>query len=170
MKKLFLTCTAALALGLTSGHAALYTLSGTMDPQQAGTNGGFGGGTGLGTGTINGSYDDVTNLLDYTITYTSLTAPVTIAHFHRGAPGVSGGVDLGIPGPYDAGVSSATGVPVSAAAETNLLAGNWYVNIHTSSFTSGEIRGQVIVALVPEPGTSALALAAAGLLFLRRKR
>ncbi len=154
----------------TSANADLYLLSGTMDPQQAGTNGGFGGGTGNGDGKIFGLYDDSTNLLDYTVTYNNLTSTVTNAHFHRGAPGQSGGVELGIPGPYTSGVSTATGVSLTAANETNLLAGNWYANIHTAAFPGGEIRGQVFVMSVPEPATATLGLFAMVGLVLRRRR
>ena len=51
----------------------------------------------------------------------------------------------------------------------NILAGNAYVNFHTSQFPGGEIRGQITP--VPEPRASALLLCGvAGLIaFLRRK-
>lgn len=157
---LAITMVASLCAG--SASAAVWTLSGTMDPQQAGTNGTFGTGTGSGTGTISGTYDDVTNLLDYDITWSNLTSSVTNRHFHIGAPGASGPVALGIDSS-----GSDSGVLLNATQETDLLAGNWYVNIHTSNFAGGEIRGQVNV--VPEP-QSAVLIAAGALLTLRRRR
>lgn len=150
-------------------HATTFVLSGPMDALQAGTNGGFGSfdgtvaGAGDGTGAISGSYDDATNVLDYSITWSDLTSTVIIAHFHVGAVGVSGGIDLGIPDLTSP--SEATGIVLSAAQEANLLGGSWYVNIHTTNFPGGEIRGQVNVTAVPEPtslllaGATALALA-----------
>lgn len=165
MKVLPISCLAALLIG--SAQAAVYSLSGTMDPQQAGTNGGFGGGTGSGSGTISGSYDDVTNLLSYTVTWSGLTSPETVAHFHVGAPGASGGVALGMSA---SSPSSATDVPLNATQESQLLSDLWYVNIHTQNFTGGEIRGQVITTLVPEPGSLGLGLGAGLLALLRRRR
>jgi hypothetical protein len=44
----------------------------------------------------------------------------------------------------------------------------WYVNIHSSTFGGGEIRGQI--TLVPEPGTWALAGLGLGSLLLWRRR
>ena len=49
--------------------------------------------------------------------------------------------------------------------QADLFAGLLYVNIHTESFSDGEIRGQV----VPQPGALAL-LAAASLVCARRRR
>ena len=80
-------------------------------------------------------------------------------HFHAAPAGASAGVDLGIPGPWSSPYVG-TNVAVDAAQEANLLAGDWYVNIHTSNFTGGEIRGQVLVAPIPEPTSVALAAAA----------
>lgn len=138
--------------GLSDGdEVGVYFLSGPMDALQAGTNGGFGAfdpgvpGAGDGTGRISGVYDSRSNTLDYTLTWENLTAAVTNMHFHVGAPGVSGGVDLGVPGPW-ASSQSATGVMIGDPAEANLLAGDWYLNVHTANFTGGEIRGQVLVA------------------------
>lgn len=151
-----------------SSSAAVWTLSGGLDALQAGTNGGFGtfdgviSGAGDGTGTISGSYDDVTNLLDYNITWSNLTSSVSNRHFHIGAPGVSGDVAQAIDSS-----GSATGVLLTAFQETDLLAGNWYVNVHTANFGGGEIRGQVNV--VPEPQSVAL-VGMGALLLLRRRR
>jgi len=169
MKKLALTLVGAWLSGIASSHGALYLLSGTMDPLQAGTNGGFGGGTGSGAGTIEGTFDDESNELSYTISWANLTSLVTNMHFHVGAPGVSGGVALGVPGPW-ASPQSATGIVLDATQESQLLGGDWYVNIHTGDFSGGEIRGQVGVAEIPEPGGAVLALAGLSLAALRRRR
>ncbi|MFN3168418.1 MAG: CHRD domain-containing protein [Phycisphaeraceae bacterium] len=156
---------AALAVTFgTTANAALWTLSGNMDPLQAGTNGGFGAGTGNGNGTIAGTYDDVTNEINYEIVWADLTSPTTVSHFHLGAPGSSGGVTLGFT-PTSPSIGNAT---LTEAQETDLLAGNWYVNIHTTNYPGGEIRGQVN-AVIPEPGSLAL-LGLGGLLVARRRR
>jgi hypothetical protein len=42
---------------------------------------------------------------------------------------------------------------ITDAQETDLLAGLWYVNIHTTTSGGGEIRGQVYATLVPEPAS-----------------
>ena len=141
----------SVAMG-TSSYALTYSLSGPIDVFQATTNP---ANTGNGTGTISGTYDDVSNLIDYTITWQDLTTPVTNMHFHLGAVGVPGGVQLGVPGPWSS-PQVGSGISLTGAQETNLLAGNWYLNIHTTNFTGGEVRGQVIVTPVPEPSTIAL--------------
>ena len=165
--KLILTTLAAMALSTAASNAALWTLSGSMDVLQAGTNGGFGAGTGNGSGSIMGTYDDVTNFIAYSITFQDLSATASALHFHTGAPGVSGGVALAITDLTSPSTGTGT---VSAGGETDLLAGNWYVNVHTSTFGGGEIRGQVNVAPVPEPSVSLLAIGGVAAMFLRRKR
>lgn len=138
-------------VALQGSEATVYRLSGVMDPGQATTNPSDVGG---GSGSIFGTYDDDTNLLSYRIEWDGLTSAVTNMHFHVGAPGVSGGVDLPVPGPW-ASPQTASGIVLDASEEANLLAGNWYLNIHTTNFGGGEIRGQVTVT---EAGFPALAL------------
>jgi hypothetical protein len=38
---------------------------------------------------------------------------------------------------------------LTAPQESDILAGLWYLNLHTTSFGAGEIRGQVTVADPP---------------------
>lgn len=55
---------------------------------------------------------------------------------HVGAPGVPGGVDLGVPSPWTS-PKTGSGIVLSASQESNLLAGNWHLNIHTQNFGGG---------------------------------
>ncbi len=137
-----------------------------MDPIQATTNP---SNVGNGTGVISGSYDDVSNLLNYSISWADLTSAVTNIHFHLGAPGVPGGVQLGVPSPFSS-PEIGSGIVLNTSQETNLLAGNWYVNVHTSNFGGGEIRGQVLVTPVPEPTTGIMAMLSIAGCMSRRKR
>jgi len=130
-----------------SANAAFYQLSGGMDVFQALTNP---DNIGSGTGSISGDYDAATNILNYTLEWSGLTSDVNNIHFHLGAPGVSGGVQLGVPSPWSS-PQTGSGIALSDAQEANLLAGNWYVNVHTDDFGGGEIRGQVNVSAVPLP-------------------
>ncbi len=81
-------------------------------------------------------------------TYAGMTSAVVGAHIHDAGP-------VGVPGPIRSdfnytGATSGTIGPltfdVTPAQVADLRAKRWYVNIHTSMFTDGEIRGQVKVA------------------------
>ena len=92
------------------------------------------------TGTLNTKYDKTSNKLEYTITYSGLTP--TAMHFHKAEIGVAGAVEKEVPGPYSSGMTGT--VTITEAQETDLLAGTWYLNIHTASNPNGEIRGQIL--------------------------
>ena len=147
-----------------TAQATIINLSASMDCAQAGTCGAGGSGTGSGSITL----DDVTNLLSWNITWSGLSGTPLLMHFHGPAlPGQPAGVQVGtgVVGPPVIG-----NAVINNAQEADLLAGLWYLNLHTTTFGGGEIRGQV---LVPEPGTLALlgiAIATAGLLGRPRPR
>lgn len=92
------------------------------------------------TGTSNITYEKNSNTLTYTINYSGVTP--TAMHFHKGAIGVSGPVALEVKAPYTSGMKGT--LTLTDAQETDLLAGLWYLNIHSATFTGGEIRGQVV--------------------------
>jgi len=93
-----------------------------------------------GTGTLTATYDTASKKLSWKGSYSSLTGPATAAHFHTGEPGKNGGVALPITPNASPFEGSATLTDAQAA---DLLAGKWYVNVHTEANKGGEIRGQV---------------------------
>ncbi len=101
--------------------------------------------TSAGTGTLEGTLDKKTNVLTWTVTYSGLTGPVRMGHFHGpAAAGANAGVALGFTGSVESPIKgSATLTPAQVA---DLTAGKWYVNLHTAANPGGEVRGQVAVA------------------------
>ena len=93
-----------------------------------------------GTGTLTASYDTASRKLSWKGSYSGLTGPATAAHFHTGEPGKNGGVALAITPNASPFEGSAT---LNDAQAADLLAGKWYVNVHTEANKGGEIRGQV---------------------------
>ncbi len=93
-----------------------------------------------GTGTVTATYDTTSKKLSWKGSYSGLTGPATAAHFHEGEPGKNGGVVVPINPAASPFEGSATLTDAQAA---NLLAGKWYVNVHTAANKGGEIRGQV---------------------------
>ena len=87
-----------------------------------------------------GRFRSATNSLSLVCTH-DVVLP-TLMHIHLGAPGVNGPVvfDLGTP---DSPVV-ATWDGMTPSDVTNLLNGNFYVNIHTSGRPNGAIRGQIL--------------------------
>jgi hypothetical protein len=110
--------------------------------------------------------------IDYTLTYQDLGSAVTQAHIHFGRPAISGSIVLflctnlappmGVPMPQTCPNPGGTITGTLTAADViprptqgidsgedgfaemldAIRAGAAYVNVHTTNFTSGEIRGQ----------------------------
>ncbi|HEY3596641.1 MAG TPA: CHRD domain-containing protein [Paraburkholderia sp.] len=99
-----------------------------------------------GHGTLDATFDTSTKALQWTVTYAGLSGPATAAHFHGPAPV---GQNAGIVVPID---KKALANPIKGSATlteqqvTDLMAGQWYFNIHTAQNPGGEIRGQVMPA------------------------
>jgi len=95
-----------------------------------------------GTGTADIDYDAATKKLSWKLTYSGLSGPASAAHFHGPAePGKNAGVAVAIPG---ATSSPSEGSAVLTDAQAaDLMAGKYYINVHTAANPGGELRGQV---------------------------
>ena len=152
-----------------------------------------------GTGSATVTIDDIANTMLVEVNFTGLTGTTTASHIHAptalGFAGTAGvatqlptfsGFPLGVTSgtysnlfdlltaaTYNPSFVTANGGTV-AGAESALLSaigsGRAYLNIHTTAFPGGEIRGFLVA--VPEPATWAMMLlgfGAIGLAFRRRR-
>jgi Cu/Zn superoxide dismutase len=98
-----------------------------------------------------GSFTLTPEGLQFDLTVSELSGPITAAHFHRAPAGVNGPVVRDIL--PDFGISNtASGLwrrndaqPLTDALICDLLMGNIYVNVHTAANPGGEARGQVLL-------------------------
>jgi CHRD domain len=99
-----------------------------------------------GTGKVTASLDTATKVFSYKVTYSGLTGPATMAHFHGpAAPGAN--APPVVPVPMTALANPMKGTATLTDAQiADLEAGNWYFNIHTAANPGGEIRGQLPAA------------------------
>lgn len=94
-----------------------------------------------GTGTLDATYYRQTHRLAYTVTYSGLSGPATAGHFHGPA---AMGQNAGVVVPFASVANPITGeATLTDAQAEDLLAGRWYVNVHTRAHPGGEIRAQV---------------------------
>jgi len=98
--------------------------------------------TSAGKGTADINYDAASKKLTWKLTYSGLSGPATAAHFHGPSEaGKNAGVAVAIP---NAGTSPVEGsATLTDAQAADLMAGKYYVNVHTAANPGGEIRGQV---------------------------
>jgi hypothetical protein len=99
-----------------------------------------------GHGALDATFDTATRTLTWTASYAELSGPATMAHFHGPAPV---GQNAKVQVPID---KNALASPIKGSATlteqqvTDLMAGQWYFNVHTAQNPTGEIRGQVLPA------------------------
>lgn len=98
-----------------------------------------------GAGTAQISYDPEARVVTWSIAYSGLSSPATMAHFHGPADaGANGPVTLWLTKKGAEVKSPIRGeAMLSAAQAEQFAAGQWYVNVHTKTHPDGEIRGQV---------------------------
>ena len=99
--------------------------------------------------------DTAKKTLTYTLTFQGLSGPATAAHFHGpAAAGANAGVVVPIGGKDPASPVTGTATLTDAQIK-DLMAGKWYVNVHTAASPAGEIRGQVMRPGMARPAAKA---------------
>jgi hypothetical protein len=99
-----------------------------------------------GSGSADLTYDPATRVVTWTVTYSGLSGPATMAHFHGpAAAGKNGPVKVWISKQGSAVESPIKGEATLTPEEAQqFAAGEWYINVHTKDHPAGEIRGQVV--------------------------
>lgn len=180
---------AALAIVALAGtaNATVYTWNITLDgPSEQPAN------ASPGTGFATITWDTTSHLMSMSLSFSGLTGTTTASHIHAATAnpgtgtagvatqtpsfalfplGVSAGAfsntwDMTLASSYNASfVSAQGGIANAEAALLNaMLTNRAYLNVHSSTFGGGEIRG-----FIPTPGAAAV-LGLGGLLVARRRR
>jgi CHRD domain len=76
------------------------------------------------------------------ISVTDLTSPVILAHIHRGAAGTNGPVVVDFMEPVN-GLSGCVHADAALVKQIRQNPADFYVNVHTTTFPTGEVRGQL---------------------------
>ncbi len=144
---LALAASLALAAAAAADTGLVATLQGTQEVPANGS-------PGIGNGIV--VIDAAGTSLSYSVPYTGLVSTVIANHFHRAAAGVNGPVIFGI----NQNIGSTSGTLVGTwpamtnAQVSDMIAGLYYLNIHTNAFPGGEIRGQLHLDATAAPATS----------------
>ena len=79
------------------------------------------------------------------LTVDDITLPATASHIHHAAPGVRGAIVVGLGAPNANGTASGCVSGVDRALLRDILTnpGDYYVNVHTSDYPAGAVRGQL---------------------------
>jgi hypothetical protein len=183
-----------LTLAAAGAEAAVIHYEGALAPEAPGA---------TGTGSVDLFFDDLTHELTFDVSFAGLSAPTIVAHLHApttdpftgaaivavtsptlaGFPvGVTAGTylgtfDLDLPSNFNPAFLTAAGGTTDGAMALllgSLNEGRAYLNIHTTAFPGGEIRGFATPAreAIPEPQTWGLMImgfAAAGALLRARR-
>ncbi len=142
----------ASAKPLRDGTMASATLSGAEEVPDPGD------ADGAGTATL--TFNTDSGEICWDIKVSNITLPSVGTHIHEGAKGVAGPVVVPLTAPDANGVATGCATP-DAALMTRIMQNseNFYVNVHTSDFPAGAVRGQIMMAAggaAPAPGLAAL--------------
>ena len=98
-----------------------------------------------GTGQLAAVLDKNTLLLRWKLlSLSGLSGPATAGHFH-GPAAIGSNANIALPFKGQIKSPSEGQATLTPTQATDLLAGKWYVNVHTAAHPAGEIRGQMIL-------------------------
>ena len=162
MKRLFCgaAVAAALLISASPSSAQVVNMTATLSPGEETPAPGLSSGA-VGIATV--SVDAANEEIAVTLNVFNIPTATTAGHIHVGPRGVAGPIIVNFPtnlpgrtgdftmtfrlGPSAFSAQPAQGIITFADALQSIVGGNAYVNIHTSQFPAGEIRGQL--TLVP---------------------
>ncbi len=115
-------------------------------------------------GTGGGSivFDESTGQITVNLDWAGLLGNATAAHIHNAPAGTNGALlfDLaGVPA-ATTGAVPAQSFAITGAQVTDLEMGLDYMNVHSTAFPSGEIRGQLFISAVDVPGAGTTTISA----------
>jgi len=101
-----------------------------------------------GTGTLVGTYDATTNQITLTASYSGMEGNLTASHLHRAPTGSNGPVIRNLNPTTGSNNGTIAGTySINQSDEANLIAGNVYINLHSSVYGGGELRDQLALEL-----------------------
>jgi hypothetical protein len=152
---------ALLVLMLAAGSAAAAPalVMETLTAQLTGATEVPGPGDADGAGDATLTIDTDTNEVCYTLNVSAITLPAAAAHVHKAPAGTAGGVVLPLSAPDANGAASGCAT-ADAALVADMIANpaEYYVNVHTSDYPDGAVRGQLAgqaAPATPAPATPA---------------
>lgn len=138
-KRMILSCLLGLSLAAPAWAETVKfqaELSGTSEVPPTTSNG---------HGQASAMLDTETHVLTYDLSFSGFKSPVTMAHFHGpAANGANAGVQVKL-GETPASPIHGTAT-LTAEQQQQLMAGQWYANVHTQNNPKGAIRGQMVKA------------------------
>jgi hypothetical protein len=129
---------AATAVAIAPAHAAITKMQ--TELTGAAEVPGPGADKGMGEATL--SFDTDKNQVCYTLHAMGTDTP-TMAHIHKGAAGVAGGVVVALTAPASGTSQGCAAVASDALADILAHPADYYVNVHTAQFPKGAMRGQL---------------------------
>ena len=137
-----------------AAHAEIVHMAATIDVAQETP-----ASDGSGSGHADITVDTAANTLTYHVVYSGLTSPEIAAHIH--GPAARGEVSFTYLYWFPLGPTKDGVWNYPENLEADILAGRTYVNIHTQTWNTGEIRGQIEQAVPAGTRAGWLALAVA---------
>lgn len=136
--------------------------------------------TGSATATLVGDFGANNWVFTYSGSYNDLTSNRTVNHIHNAPAGTNGPVVFDLTNGTITGTTSGIFTGDWTFAEgltdtfaTSLINNGMYFNIHSTTYTGGELRGQILVSEpIPEPSgvLATLFLAGSGVCLKRRRK